>query len=174
MPTQSHHAASEIRSLILPAQVTEIGLVTISDEIIQISKDGAQSTRPERLTRGGGERAKSLSHPPTASNSPSPPHFRTADTILLTHLHTCRGALDGSSSNRPAETKPSTSARPVVSQTAPCLSREAWQAWWSGRRRKPPDLSPMPPAVGSQPRLSAAIWATSQRTPATSATVRKV
>ena len=79
--------------------------------------------------------------------------FPISDTSL--------GAISPDPSNRPVETKPTTSARPVAGQTAPCLSREAWQAWWSGRRRKPPDLSPMPPAVGSQPRLSAAIWATS-------------
>ena len=71
--------------------------------------------------------------------------FPISDTSL--------GAISPDPSNRPVETKPTTSARPVAGQTAPCLSREAWQAWWSGRRRKPPDLSPMPPAVGSQPRL---------------------
>jgi hypothetical protein len=36
---------------------------------------------------------------------------------------------------------------------AACPVAHSHSPWWSGRRRKPPDLSPMPPAVGSQPRL---------------------
>ena len=91
-----------------------------------------------------------LNGPPLTNSSPVGP-----GKFVAPMSRTSLGAISPDPSNRPAETKPSTSARPVVSQTAPCLSREAWQAWWSGRGRKPPDLSPMPPAVGSQPQLSA-------------------
>ena len=74
-----------------------------------------------------------LTGPPLTNSSPVGPG-KFVSPISRPPL----GAISPDPSNRPAETKPSTSARPVVSQTAPCLSREAWQAWGSGRGRKPP------------------------------------
>ena len=72
-----------------------------------------------------GDHYAELTHnaPPLTNSSPVGPG-KFVSPISRTSL----GAISPDPSNRPVETKPTTSARPVAGQTAPCLSQEAWQA----------------------------------------------
>ena len=61
-----------------------------------------------------------LNGPPLTNSSPVGPE-KFVSPISRNHF----GAISPYPSNRPAETKPSTSARPVVSQTAPAIGQRA-------------------------------------------------